>query len=83
LPNGVENNGQLAAGGQAQNLAHEILLRVVDDVAAAMRERELRLRFGRDGTDHRRTKSGGPLAQNQPVPPAAACTRIVSPASTG
>lgn len=47
------------------HLSREVSAGVDDRVMAAMRAGSLGLGVGRDGADHRRAHSGGPLAQDQ------------------
>lgn len=72
LADTIVNHSDAFTAGQFSHPFGDVLTAVVDDVIAAVLLCQLGFGFARYRTDYRCTKRLGPLAGNQPDPPAAA-----------
>src|ERR1700748_2010169 len=79
LADGVVDNWALLAAGDLVDAFDEVLAGVDDGVGAAMGFGELRLLVIADGADHGGAEMLAHCDRIRPTPPAAACSRMVSP----
>src|SRR4029453_14525125 len=90
LADRIEHGGDTLAAGQLPDAIRDIFAPIIDDFVTAVGTGQLGLFFGRDGADDAQADKLGPLPRTprslapcpaiRPTPPAAACSRMVSPA---